>query len=703
MIMSCSTPSATAPPPSAPPTPTGLTPPVAAVRPTELEQSGQVRVDNYYWLRERETPEVMDYLNAENAYTDGVMAPLEPLETKIFEEIKNRIKQDDATVPYRLKDYFYYTRFEEGKQYPIHCRKKGSLTAAEEVMVDVNALAEGHEFFRLRQYGVSPNQDLLAYPFDDKGRRIFTIRIKNLTTGELLPDEIPQVTGNMAWADDNQTLFYSKQDPTTLRWDRVYRHKLGTDVNSDVLVYEEKDETFSIYLTKTKSRKYIIIAAKQTLSTEMRYLDAATPTGEFQIFLPREEKHEYTIDHLGDHFYIRTNYLAQNFRLMKTPVGKTDKANWQDLIPHREDVLVESAELFDDYLVVSERQAGLIRMRIKPWSGGEEHYLDFGEPAYVAYFGDNLQADTTTLRFEYASMTTPDSVYDYDMKTRQKTLLKREEVLGGFDQTQYVTERLHAPAADGAKVPISLVYRKGLVRDGSNPLLLYGYGSYGYTVDADFSSSRLSLLDRGFVYAIAHVRGSETLGRQWYEDGKLLKKKNTFTDFIACGEYLVKEKFTAPDRLFARGGSAGGLLMGAVVNMRPDLFNGVIADVPFVDVVTTMLDDSIPLTTSEFDEWGHPKIKEYYDYLLSFSPYDNVEAKDYPNLLVITGLHDSQVQYWEPAKWVAKLRAMKTDDNLLLFKTYMAAGHGGKSGRFNRYKSQAFWYAFLLKLSGITE
>jgi oligopeptidase B len=685
---------------STPPVPS---PPTAPIEPMQLENHGHARVDNYYWLNDREDPAVIDYLNAENEYTDAMTAHTNELQETLFEEIKGRIKQTDMSVPFKFDDYFYYTRYEDGKEYPIHCRKKGSLEGAEEVMLDVNEMAEGHEFYSVGRRAVSYGQDLLAYSVDTVGRRKYSIHFKNLTTGEILGDVISDVTGNMAWANDNKTLFYSKQDPNTLRPYQIYRHVVGTDMEKDELVYEEPDETYYTFVAKTKSKKYVFIVSGHTLRTEYRYLDADKPTESFRVFLPREGKHEYQLDHYGDDFYIRTNLDAKNFRLMKTPVLKTAKENWTEVIPHRTDVLLEGFEIFTDHLVLEERKDGLIQMRVRPWSGTEEHYLDFGEPAYLAYITDNYNFDTPIVRYSYTSMTTPRSVYDYNMVTREKVLLKQQEVLGGFDSANYQTERLWATAKDGVRVPVSLVYRKGTRKDGSNPLLLYGYGSYGYSMDAAFGAYRVSLLDRGFVYAIAHVRGGEELGRQWYEDGKLLKKKNTFTDFIACAEYLVEEKFTNPDKLFAMGESAGGLLVGAVFNMRPDLFKGIIAGVPFVDVVTTMLDESIPLTTGEYDEWGDPNERQYYDYMLSYSPYDNVEAKAYTNMLVNTSLHDSQVQYWEPAKWVAKLRAMKTGDHRLLLRTKMEAGHGGVSGRYKRYKEAAFLYAFLLDLAGVSE
>jgi oligopeptidase B len=680
------------------------TPPVANVIPQELQMHGDVRVDDYFWLKERDNPEVISYLEAENEYTEAVMAHTEQLRQKLFEEIKGRIKQTDLSVPFKDGGFYYYTRTEDGKEYPIYARKRGSLDADEQLMIDVNEVAEGHGFTSVPRPRMSSDHRIMAFATDTVGRRFYEIRFQNLDTGELLGDAIVRVTPNMAWANDNRTLFYTKQDPVTLRAYQIYRHVLGTDPATDELVYEEADEEFSCYVAKTKSKRYMIIGCYQTLSSEFRFLDADDPAGEFTIFLPREPKHEHSIDHFGDHFYIRTNEGdAQNFKLMRTPVSRTGKENWEDVLPHRDDVLLEYFDVFSDHLVVVERKDGLVQMRIRPWNGEAEHYLDFGEPAYLAYVSTNPEIDTDVLRYGYTSLTTPNSIYDYNMVTRERELLKREEVLGGFDPSDYVTERLYAPARDGARVPVSIVYRKGTEKDGDNPLLLYAYGSYGSSMDATFSSPRLSLIDRGFVYAIAHVRGGEELGRQWYEDGKLLKKKNTFTDFIDVAEYLVQEGYTTPEKLFASGGSAGGLLMGAITNMRPDLFEGVVARVPWVDVVTTMLDASIPLTTSEYDEWGDPNEEEYYRYMLSYSPYDNVEAKDYPNLLVTTGLHDSQVQYFEPAKWVAKLRALKTDDNRLILKTNMEAGHGGASGRYKRYEETAFWYAFMLDLVGITE
>ena len=679
-----------------------IDPPVARTEPKELELHDDIRIDEYYWLNQRDDPEVLAYLEAENDYTSAMMAHTADLQRTLFREFKERIKQTDESVPYRRGDYFYYSRMEEGKDYPIYARRKGSLEADEEIVLDVNEMAAGHEgYYRASGLDLSHDHNLLAFGVDKVGRRIYTIQVKNLSTGEMLSDVIPDVTANITWANDNKTFFYARQDPTTLRRYQIWRHTLGSDPSKDVLVYEETDETFSCGVGKTKSEEYIFIGCEQTMASEYRFVDANQPSSEFKVLQKRQRGHEYDVDHFGDQFYIRTNDQAKNFRLMKTPVRKTTMDNWTEVIGHRDDVYLQSFEIFKDYLVVTERKEGLRELRVMPWDGSDEHYLDFGEPAYLAYPTDNYDFDTPVLRYHYESMTTPGSVFDYDMATRKRTLLKEDEVLGGFDKANYVTERLYAPARDGVRVPISIVYRKGLERDGDNPLLLYAYGSYGYSRDASFSAYRISLLDRGVAYAIAHVRGGQEMGRWWYEDGKLLKKKNTFTDFIDVAKYLVDEQWTKPERLACQGGSAGGLLIGAVVNMAPEMFSAAHAAVPFVDVVTTMLDDSIPLTTGEFDEWGNPKEKEYYDYMKSYSPYDNVEAKDYPALLVTTGLHDSQVQYFEPAKWVARLRSKKTGDNVLILKTEMEAGHGGGSARDKRYEETAFDYAFLLDRMGV--
>ncbi|MCA9472937.1 MAG: S9 family peptidase [Nitrospirales bacterium] len=680
----------------------GPQPPSAKRVPFRLEEHGHVRVDDYYWLRERQNADVVRYLTDENAYADEVMAHTKPLEEQLFQEIKGRIKQSDWSVPFKMGAYYYYVRYEPEREYGIYCRKYETLENPEEVMLDGNVLAQDCEYFSLGNWMVSSRQDFLAYAVDTQGRRIYTLYFKNLVTGEVLNETISNVTGNMDWANDNRTIFYSKQDPDTLRSCQVWRHVLGTEPEKDKLVYEEKDETFSTYVFKTKSKQYLMIASHQTVSSEYRFLDAYEPSGEFRVFHPRSRGHEYDVDHFDGKFYIRTNYQATNFRLLVAPVEHHAIDHWAELIPHRDEVLLEGIELFSRFLVVEERIQGLIHLRIIPWDGGKEHEIDFGEPAYYAAFGDNYEMDASTLRFGYTSMTTPMSIYDYDMETKERVLLKQEEVLGGFCVSKYRTERLHATAKDGTFVPISIVYHQGFVPDSTAPLLLYGYGSYGASMDASFSSARLSLLDRGFVFAIAHIRGGEELGRAWYEQGKLFQKKNTFDDFIACAEYLLAHGYGNPKKFFAMGGSAGGLLIGAIANQRPDLFTGVVAQVPFVDVVTTMLDETIPLTTGEYDEWGNPHQKPDYDYMLSYSPYDNVEAKAYPHMYVTTGLHDSQVQYWEPAKWVAKLRTLKTDKNRLILRTNMDAGHGGASGRFKRYRETASTYAFLLDLAGIS-
>lgn len=675
--------------------------PVATKIPKELTIHGDTRTDNYYWLNERENPEVISFLNAENTYKDEMMSHTKDFQDKLFEEMKGRIKEDDQSVPYKDNGYFYLTSYKEGQEYPVYSRKKGTLEAEEEIMLNVNELAKGFSYFNVGSRSVSPNNELLAYGEDTLSRRIYTIRFKNLKTGEMIEDRIPNTTGGAIWANDNQHVFYAVKDET-LRPVKIFRHRLGTPSTDDILIYEEQDDTFSAFVYKSKSKKYIIIGAYQTLSQEYQVLDADNPTGEFRMIQPRERGLEYGIAHFGDKFYIRTNMDALNFRLMSTPENATTKDNWEEVIPHRKDVLLEGMDIFQDYLVLSERKNGITQLRIRPWEG-KEHYIDFGEDAYMAYTSTNPEFDTEILRIGYQSMTTPSTTYDYNMKTKGMELLKQQEVLGGFNSADYVSERLYAKARDGVTVPISIVYHKDFKKDGTQPLLLYAYGSYGYSMDPSFSSARLSLLNRGFAFAIAHIRGGEEMGRHWYEDGKLLNKKNTFTDFIDCGEFLVAEKYAAKDQLYAQGGSAGGLLMGAVMNMRPDLWKGVVAAVPFVDVITTMLDESIPLTTGEYDEWGNPNEKEYYDYILSYSPYDQVEAKDYPATLVTTGLHDSQVQYWEPAKWVAKLREMKTDKNPLLLHTNMDAGHGGASGRFARLKEVALQYSFLLDLAGKNE
>jgi len=677
--------------------------PIATIKPKILEKHGDKRTDNYFWLNERENPEVIDYLNKENEYYNAMTADTKQFQADLFEEMKARIKEDDESVPYLYNGYYYITRYETGKDYPIYSRKKGSLEAKEEILFDCNVLAEGKTFFQLGGLSVSPDNKFATFGTDFVGRRIYTIQVKNLETGELLSDKIENATGGSVWANDNQTIFFTRKDLVTLRSDKVYKHKIGTSEADDELVYFEKDDTFSVGVGKEKSRKYIVISSSSTLTTEFQILPADKPNDKFKVFQKRVRGLEYSISHFGDSFYIVTNKdKAENFKLMKTPEHATSKENWKDLIAHRPDVMIEDIEIFKDYLVVEERTNGLHKIRIMPWSGKGEYYLPFESETYTAFATTNVDFDTDILRYSYQSMATPSSIIDFNMKTKTKEVKKEQQVLGGkFDKNNYTEERIWATAKDGTKVPISIVYRKGLKKDGKNPLLLYAYGSYGSSMDPYFSSARLSLMDRGFIYAIAHIRGGEDLGRQWYEDGKLLKKKNTFTDFIDCSKFVIAEKYTSAEHLYAEGGSAGGLLMGAIVNMAPELYHGVIAQVPFVDVMSTMLDDSIPLTTGEYDEWGNPNVKKYYDYMRSYSPYDNVTAQAYPNMYVSTGLHDSQVQYWEPAKWVAKLRTLKTDKNVLFLDTNMEAGHGGASGRFEALKEVAKEFSFLLDLEKI--
>ena len=680
-----------------------MKPPIAEVKPHEMTIHGHTRTDNYFWLREREDEKVIQYLEDENAYTAEVLADTKQFQEDLYKEMRGRIKEDDESVPYKDNDYFYYTRYEEGKEYKLHCRKKGSLEAEEEVFIDENELAEGHDYFALGGIEISDDNKIAAFGIDTVSRRIYTIHFKNLETGEMYAETISGCAGGGAWAKDNKTFFYISKDLETLRTNRILRHELGTDVASDVQIFKEEDETFTCYTWRTKSKDLIMIGSFQTVSSEFQMLDAGNPTGSFTMIQPRERDHEYSVSHFEDKLFIVTNWEAKNFRLMETTVDKPGKENWKEVIAHRPETMLEEVEIFKNFMVVAERTAGLPELRVINQETGDEHYLDFGEEAYTSYLGTNMDFDTEVLRYGYSSLTTPWSTLDYNMTTKEKTLLKEQTVIGDFDRNNYQTERVMVTADDGTQVPMSIVYRKGMKKDGSNPTLLYAYGSYGASMDPYFSSIRLSLLDRGFVYALAHIRGGQEMGRSWYDDGKLMKKKNTFTDFINCGEYLIENKFTTNESLFAMGGSAGGLLMGAVVNMRPDLWKGVVAAVPFVDVITTMLDETIPLTTGEYDEWGNPNEKEAYEYILSYSPYDNVEEHKYPNMLVTTGLHDSQVQYWEPAKWVAKLRVNKTDDNLLLLHTNMEAGHGGASGRFESLKETAMEYAFMFKLAGITE
>lgn len=675
--------------------------PIAKKEIKELTIHGQTRIDNYYWLNQRENPDVVAYLEAENKYTKAMMAHTDGLREKLFTEITGRIKQTDMSVPYLENGYYYYTRYEEGKEYPLYCRKKGSLDSVEEIMLNVNEMAAGYAYYDVGGLEVSDDNRLLAFSVDTVSRRIYTLYFKNLETGEIYPDRIGQTSGNLAWAADNKTLFYSTRDES-LRPDKIWKYRLGQSEKESELVYFEEDVTYNTFVYRSKSRKYLMIGSGSTMSDEYRYMDAGDPNGRFTVFQPRIRGLEYSVAHYEDRFYIRTNDNAVNFRLMETPEGATGRENWKEVIGHREDVLLEDFDVFKGFLAIQERKEGLKTIRIFNHAG-LDYYLDFTEQAYTVTLGSNEEMETEVVRYNYTSLTTPMTVFDYNTRTRESEMKKRQEVVGGYEPGDYFTERVWVTASDGKQIPLSMVYRKDLKRDGHVPVLLYGYGSYGYSTDPYFNSVRLSLLDRGFIYAIAHIRGGEEMGRMWYEDGKLMNKKNTFTDFIACGEYLVNRGYTNPGQLYAMGGSAGGLLVGAVINMRPDLFKGVIAAVPFVDVVTTMLDESIPLTTSEYDEWGNPTDSAYYNYMLSYSPYDNVAAMSYPALLVTTGLHDSQVQYWEPAKWVAKLRVTKTDKNPLYLWTNMDYGHGGASGRFERYRETALEYAFLLDLEGVSE
>lgn len=673
--------------------------PKAKKIPKELKIHQDIRIDNYYWLNNRENPEVIQYLEQENKYTEEKLESTEELQRKLFKEMKSRIKEEDESAPYQYNGYLYKTRYQKGAEYPIYVRRKDVPTASEEIIFNVNELAQGYSYYHLGGINVSPNNQLACYSFDSLSRRIYTIRIKDLETQEILQDQLENTTGNIVWANDNQTLFYSTQDLETLRPNKIFKHQLGTPQCEDTLIYEEKDETFNVSVAKTKSMEYLIIASGSTVSDEYRIISADQPNGDWQIFQTRERNLEYSFDHFENHFYILTNKdKSYNFKLMKTPVNKTQKEYWQEVIPHRENILLENFELFKNYLVTEEREKGLVRIFIESWNKKVKYFLPLDEEVYTVGLSTNLDFNTEKLRYKYCSLTTPWSDFEFDMNTQHKTLLKQQEVLGDFNPENYETKRLWATARDGIKIPISIVRKKTTAISNQTPLLLYGYGSYGYSIEPTFSSLRLSLLDRGFIYAIAHVRGGEDLGRLWYEDGKMLKKKNTFFDFIDCAKFLIDNEYTSPQHLYANGGSAGGLLMGAVINIAPEIFHGVVADVPFVDVVTTMLDESIPLTTGEYDEWGNPNDLEYYEYMKSYSPYDNIEIKDYPNLLVTTGLHDSQVQYWEPAKWVAKLRELKTDSNLLLLHTNMDAGHGGASGRFESLKEVALEYSFYLLL-----
>jgi len=677
-----------------------IIPPKAKKIKKELTIHNDTRIDNYYWLRDREDPKVIKYLENENEYSDAVMKDTKKLQTKLYDEMVNRIKQEDESVPYKFNGYYYYTRFEKGNEHPIYCRKKGSLESKEEILLNENEMAKGFSYFHIADFSVSPDNKIIAYSVDTLSRRKYTIKFINLETGELLKDNIPNTSGNIVWANDNKTIFYNVKDKS-LRPYKTVKHILKTDVKNDKTVYEEKDNTFYHTVSKSKSQKYILFCSESTLFTEYHILDANTPNGKLKIIQPRQKDLEYNVDHIGKYFYIRTNKDAKNFKIVRTDINHLSMKNWKDVVSAQDDVFISDYELFNNYLVVKEFKNALPFIKILDFVNDKKYTINIKESAYTLWISTNAESDSDILRYGYESMTTPSSIYDFNMVTKEKKLMKEEEVLGDFDKNNYQTERLFATARDCTKVPISIVYRKGLKKNGKAPLLIYGYGSYGNNMPAYFSTVRLSLLDRGFVYAIAHIRGGQEMGRKWYEDGKLLKKKNTFYDFIDCTKYLVKEKYASPEKVFAMGGSAGGLLMGAISNMAPDLYTGIIAQVPFVDVVTTMLDESIPLTTGEYDEWGNPNVKKYYDYMLSYSPYDNVEAKEYPNMLITTGLHDSQVQYWEPAKWVAKLRDLKTDDNLLLIHINMDFGHGGASGRFEVYKEYALEYAFIFKILNI--
>ncbi|MFO7722102.1 MAG: S9 family peptidase [Bacteroidales bacterium] len=674
-----------------------MKPPVAEKIPHELTAHGQTRIDPYYWMNERENPKVAEYLEAENAYTRSMLEPVDGLMNDLYGEIVGRIKKDDETVPYFKNGYHYQTRYRGDSEYPLYYRWPGDALSKAQLLFDINELAKDFSYFSDSYHNISPDNRIAAIGFDTVSRRNYTMRFKDLGTGQWLADQIPMTTGRVAWAMDNQTVYYTVRDPQTLRSFRIMKHRLGTDPATDKMVFEEKDETFTVNVYNSKSDHHIIIASTSTMTSEMRLLNANRPDDAFVVVEPRNRGHEYYIYPTADKLYIKTNQDAKNFRLMVTDIGQPGKSSWKEVLPHRSDVLIEDLEVFNDFVVVQERSQGLARFNIIDLKG-QSHLMTMEEESFVLEKSMNAELQSGVFRYVYSSLTTPRSIIDYDMKSRLKTLKKETEVLGGFDKTNYETRRLFATASDGTKIPVTMVYRRGLKRDGNNPALLYAYGSYGYSTDPWFRSSVLSLLDRGFVYAIAHVRGGEEMGRTWYEEGKLLKKMNTFTDFIACSEFLIKEKYTNSDKLFAMGGSAGGLLMGVISNLRPDLYKGIIAAVPFVDVVTTMLDETIPLTTGEYDEWGNPGEKAYYDYMLSYSPYDNVSRRDYPNMLITTGFHDSQVQYWEPAKWTARLREMNTSDNLILLHTNMDFGHGGASGRFQVYREIAMEYGFMLML-----
>jgi oligopeptidase B len=679
-----------------------ITPPVAKIIPKADTLFGDIRIDNYFWLRDRANPEVIKYLEAENNYTEAVMNHTEKFQEQLYKELLGRIKETDLSVPEKIDDYYYYTRTEQGKQYPIYCRKKGGLEASEEILLDQNALAVGHKYLEVGVYKISPDHQLLAYSVDTTGSEAYTLYVKDLNTGKLLTDEVPNTYYSAEWANDNQTIFYTILDEAKRPYE-LYRHTLGTKPEEDVLVYHEPDQAYEVSLKKTKNKEYLLMNLESETTSEVHYLKADYPTEDFKVIHPRQHEMEYSVDQRGDKFFIVTNEGAKNFKLMEAPVLNPSKNNWIEVIPYSDSVKIDDIDVFKNHLVVYERERGLKRIRILNMTNNEVQYVDFPEPVYTFWQARNPDFNTNVLRFNYTSLITPRSVFDYNMDMKTRELKKQEEVLGGYDPSQYQSERIFAKAEDGTMIPISLVYKKGMVKDGTNPLFLYGYGAYGASSEPRFSSNHLSLLDRGFVYAIAHVRGGGEMGRYWYEDGKLLHKKNTFTDFIACAEHLIAEKYTSSDKLVINGGSAGGLLIGAVNNMRPDLFKIVVAQVPFVDALNTMLDPSLPLTVIEYEEWGNPNNKEYYDYMKSYSPYDNVEAKNYPNMLITAGLNDPRVSYWEPTKWAAKLRAKKTDQNRLLLKTKMESGHFGATGRYDYLRDVAFEYAFIFDVLGIKQ
>jgi oligopeptidase B len=678
-----------------------LKPPVAKIVPKIDSSFGDIRTDNYFWLRNKENPEVINYIKAENAFTDSVMKPTEALQKSLYDEMLARIKETDLSLPDKHKDFYYYSRTEKGKAYATFCRKKGTLDAPEEIILDQNKLAEGKKFLSLGALDVSPDQNLLAFSTDTLGNERYELVVKNLSTGQMLPDKVVNTENTIAWGNDNKTLFYVTRDEEANRPFKLWRHVLGTDSKDDKLVYHEKDSAFSVSISRTRSEGYLLMGLGSITTTEFWYLDANHPDGDFKLLQARRPDVQYQVEHHGDNFVILTNDGARNFKLMQTPIAATGKENWKELIPYNDSVFVEGYDVFNDWLVAYERIKGLQQIMVMNWKTGDKHFVEFPEPVYATNQGTNIDYKTDVLRFGYMSMVTPRSIYDYNMSTRKMELKKQTQVLGGYDPKKYEQAHVYAKADDGALVPICLVYKKGLVKDGSAPLWLYGYGAYGISTDPWFSSSRISLLDRGFVFAIAQIRGGAEMGRQWYEDGKEMHKKNTFTDFIACAEYLVKEKYTSPAKLVANGGSAGGLLMGAITNMRPDLFKIVVAEVPFVDLINTELDASLPLTVEEWEEWGDPNKEADYKYMKSYSPYDNVVAKAYPNMLIEGGLNDTRVSYWEPTKWTAKLRALKTDTNRLLLKIEMGSGHGGVSGRYDQLKNLAFDYAYVFDVLGI--